>query len=368
MPKDNMTIEIDGVEYENFTNVSLRKSLEDFTSSFRFTGAFGIGYNVKNNSRCRIFVNNKSLLYGYIEKATPSNSNDGRSMDFEGRCRTADLADSSLTTSINVTGGKTLAQIIKQVLASLGLSEIKIVEKIPKLKPFLETEIIDSEPDQNAFDFINQYAQKRSVILITDGDGNIVLTRASGEKLSEKLINKIGDKNQNNIISSTSDYNNSNRYNKITVISQENSLASGAEFSENSVGIKGSAIDSQIRKSRQLIIQAENASSIEDCQQIALFQVNIRRAKAFNYSCKVKYFGLSNSNIWEYNKLVNVLDQSLDIQAELLINAITYDYSTNNGSGVSLNLTHQDAYTLEAEMNRLTARQNKTGEEFNLEI
>ncbi len=363
MSNEQIRIEIGGQDFENFKTASVTRRLDTVCGEFSFTASTDFKFNINNNSVCKIFVNEKLVLTGYIETLNPSIEPTSHDIEITGRDLLSDLVDSSIPSNLNIQGGITLAEIATKIINGLGIP-VKVINNVTNLAPFSKTELISAEPDQNAFDLINQYASKRSVLITSDANSNLIITRASDTRVADKLVNYKSDTMlENNIKSSNASYDNSQRFNKYTVISQENSSANGASFNINTVNIKGIATDNEIRSTRQIIIQAENASSSDICTEIAGFEANIRRANALNYTCQVQGFSRNNGDIWWINELVEVIDEDELISSELLTKAVTFNIDAGSGSNTNLEFGLRDAYTLQANLDELQQRVNKTGNE-----
>lgn len=361
MSDNNITIEIDGVNLADFISGSVSIQLDQFCNSFSFTTTKDLQneYNIFPESECKIFINNKIAITGIIDSVSPSEDASGSTVDISGRDRTCDIVDSDLPESISLSGNFSLKTVIEKVLISLGLTEIKVIEDIPEdeLRKFTSADIVSAEVDKNAFEFINDYAQKVSVLLITNAEGNIVITRATEDRYSDKLLNDVGNPD-NNILSSSASYDYSQRFNKYIVYSQSNTSTQTSDIKLENVAQKGIAIDDEIRESRVMVIKSNNSCDSSTCEEIATLEANIRRANSLNYSCTVAGYETNNGQLWERNKLVQVFDIDNDINSELLIKGITFNFG--DGATTDLELALSDAYTLQASLDEVNGRTNKT--------
>lgn len=360
MSDNNIQIEIDGNNLSDYIDGSVSIQLDQFCNSFNFTTTKSLvgEYNIFPEETCRIFINGKVAITGVIDSVSPSEDADSSTVSVSGRDRTCDVVDSDLPIGISLSGNFTLQTVIEKVLTALGLTDIKVVNEIDDLRSFTSADIVSAEVDKNCFDFINEYAQKVSALLVTNAEGNIVITRAGSKRYSDKLLNDIGNED-NNIISSSAGYDYSQRYNKYIVYSQSNTNTQTSNVSISNVAQKGIAIDDEIRESRVMVMKANNACSSENCEEIATLEANIRRANSLKYSCEVYGFETNDGNLWEVNRLIQVYDIDADIDSELLIKGITFNMGSS-GSTTSIELALADAYTLQASMDEVNGRTNKT--------
>ena len=240
MSDNKITIEIDGVNFEDYLSGNVSRRMDEFCGTFNFntTKDQSEEYNITEQSYCNIYVNGKKAMTGVIDNISPSEDPSSSTISISGRDITCDIVDSSLPSSISLSGEFTLVTVIEKVLKALGLDEqIKVINQVEDLRSFTSKDIVSSEVDKNAYDFINDYAQKVSAILNTDEDGNIVITKAGVKSVPDILLNTtdpIGS-DESNILSSSSGYDYSKRFYEYIVVSQNNSTTEKKQISVESV-------------------------------------------------------------------------------------------------------------------------------------
>ena len=188
----NVVLEVNGTPYEGFTEINVKNSIEDFSGDFSFKATIeGIKFlPFKGNEPCRVLIDDIPLITGYIESVDYSYDTNSHEVEISGRDKTADIIDSSIVGNIEL-NSPSLETIVKAVLSGLNL-DITIINQAGDIEPEKD-ELVSAEVGENAFDFIEKYARKRGVLLSTNGDGNIVFTRASTEILDGVLINKVNN-------------------------------------------------------------------------------------------------------------------------------------------------------------------------------
>ena len=105
-------------------------------------------------------------------------------------------------------------------------------------------------------------------------------------------------------------------------------------------------------------MKANNACNSGNCQEIATLEANIRRANSLQYKCDVYGFQTNNGELWKTNRLIQVFDEDNDIDSELLIKGVTFNLG--EGSTTTLDFALADAYTLQASLDEVNGRVNKT--------
>lgn len=359
MSDNTIEIEIDGQNLSDYIDGSVDIQLDQFCNSFSFTTTKDLqgAYNIFPEQECRIYINGKKAITGVIDNVSPTEDAMSSTVNVTGRDRTCDVVDSDLPENISLSGEFTLVTVIQKVLEALGLTDIEVINEITDLRKFTSADIVSAEVDKNCFDFINEYAQKVSALLITNEDGNIVITRAGNHRYSDKLLNEVGNEN-NNILSSSAGYDYSKRFYKYIVYSQNNANTQTSNITIDNVAQKGIAYDTEIRQSRVLVMKANNACNSGNCQEIATLEANIRRANSLQYKCDVYGFQTNNGELWKTNRLIQVFDEDNYIDSELLIKGVTFNLG--EGSTTTLDFALADAYTLQASLDEVNGRVNKT--------
>jgi len=354
---NDIKVLINDVEYTEFINITIDTDMSEVCHSFSLQTLGNENFPLFRGQEITIKAKDYSLMRGYIEKCSPDVSSDGKSFTVAGRCINADIVDSNIS-GINISGGIKLETLIQKILDSLDIDNT-IINKVSGLTSFTNKDAIASEPDQNAWDLINQYSQKKSVIVTSDLDSKLIITRTGDIKAHDSLINKLNDTNQeNNIVTSSAEYDDSARYYKYVVISQENKKADKAKFTLASISGKGIAYDNEIRKSRIFIKKADNSCNSIILAEMAQLEVNLRRANSLTYSCTLNGLFQSNGKIWQNNQLVYVKDEDNFIDSWLLIKSCSYNIGTD-GSYVNMELVTKDAISLNANMDNVEERTNQ---------
>lgn len=353
---NQITIEIDGINFEDFETGNISRDFSNFCGSFNFKASKDKvnDFAIDAQSYCNIYVNGIKAMTGVIDKVEPSEEPEGSEVNISGRDITCDLVDSSLPAPIMLSGDFDLVTVIEKVLEVFSLKDtIKVINKIPDLRKFTSADVISSEEDKNAFEFMNDYAQKVSAILVTDEDGNIVITRAGEETVRDQILN-VFDNEENNVLSSSASYDFSQRFYQYIVISQSNSTTAKTEINASNVSCKGVAYDTEVRKSRTLVIKAENACDSETCTDIATLEANVRRANSLKYNCSVAGYQLNSGKLYSTNIIMTVIDDDVFIEAPLLVKAVSFSFG--DGSITDLEFATPDAYTLQANLDEVDAR------------
>jgi prophage tail gpP-like protein len=285
--------------------------------------------------QARVFVGDDLVITGYIESLDISYSAGSHSINVSGRDIGGDLIDSSIRQKSYIQ--RDFFKLINLVLVDNGYS-IKVINKVGNLT--LEpTETIKTEQSDSVFDFLDRYAKKLQVLLKINPNGDLEIIREDDEVVKNFLINDFTQ--NNNILSASLSLTTTNRFNVIEVYSQDNNRTHTA----TGISQKGSATDSNIRTTRRKVITMNTASQSKSLTSLAEWNVNLRRAKGSRYSCKVVGF-YSGKNVWQPNKLVNIIDYTAQVKGNFLIQGVEFSQSLQ-GSFTTLDIVERGAFSAE---------------------
>jgi prophage tail gpP-like protein len=364
-------LEVNSRQYENFTSIECNVAMDNISGVFSFeaTSAKKIAFPIKAGDKCRVLIDDEPIITGFIDIIEITRGANSHLVNIVGRDKTSDAIDATIGALDEFNAPISLTDVIKKTLANADISDIDVINLVPDLQPFAAGELISGEIGNKVFSFLENHARKKQVVLSSDGDGNIVITRASKTLIASALVSVDGNQ-FNNVTSSSAKVDFSQRYHKYVVHSQANPVANlgGQPNISASVSIKGEAIDDEVRNSRILNIKAEQPTDLAGAKLRAEWEKNIRRARSIRYSCSVQGHRAPVSKVpWRPNLLVKVLDDSVDINADMLINAVTYQFSNEGGSTSTLALIDKNAYTLENDPPRTEQQSNKLAPEFKTE-
>lgn len=367
-------IEINGQRLTGFKQIRIEKSLDDLAGTFSFTAVAGtpFAFPVKVGYSCQIYIDTFPVITGYVEGIEGRSEQDSEDVIFSGRDRTADVVDSTIGTNLEIKAPISLIDITQKTLSSEGITGINVSTNVSNLQPFQTGELIDisGEIGKSLFDFIENYARMRQVLMTTDQQGNILFTRTPTTSTAISLIRKKNDINRiNNIESSSWVINNSKRFNQYFYHSQANmsSLEDSLNLNASSiVSIISSATDSQIRKGRNFNAISEQSADTTNMKNRATWEGSVRKARALEYRPKIPGFYPPNSksNIWQLNQLIKIIDDYADINATMLINKISFESDIEAGETTELTLVPKDSYTLDLEIASVDQKTNKVSDNF----
>lgn len=349
MKESNIAIELNGITYNSILEASVSRSLDSLSGQFSFTLSLNDieSIPVTIGSPIKIIVANEVFLNGYVETmhGTSSDSS-GNKFQFSGRDATCDLIDSTFLSKTSFTTPITLESIINKCIDNLGLSGRITTKKTTSISTnFGNGESLVAEKGDFYVEFLQKYANKKNVLLTTDGNASIVITTANTIAPTQNIYKDSQSfDNSNNVISSSYTYDLSNRYYQYQ--SQSQQQFSDTYDTDQAVNITGSSIDSEIRSSRKISIDSQFSNDESAAKSNAIYERNLRIGDSFSYNVVVQgFFPVNSNSIWNLNTLVSVFDNDLGIYQDLLVEEVDFNYSLYDGAKTSLKLIPPIAYT-----------------------
>ena len=376
---NKVSVEIDNQTFETFKSVNVDTDLDTF--GFAFNLEINIpdqGSKINTQGKAiKINVDGETILTGFIEKQTISTTSNSTNINISGRDKACDFIDSRVSNKVFstlisfetllekllvITGYEVVAPNKKIGLQTeLETNQIAIVNDYGEIEKFASSEGIGFSKDESAYELIQRLADKRRLVVGTNGDGNIII-RGIGQVIIKTNLYRFKsfgrNFTQNNIQTSTIDRDDSRRYYEYKIISSSTGVAAQStdnglsilnSLNDNTVQYSGTFYDNEIRPTRKFIDYVANLNNSQ-CQERAEWECNVRRAKAFEYRCRVFGFRqnlntiLTENPLWKINSLVYVFDEVCDVEGEFLVKSIKYNQSLE-GTFCDMVLVNPLAYT-----------------------
>ena len=341
-----MILSVDGVEYSGWTSGTATLRLDSLTNTFSFslTSKEAKPLPFRGGEKCEILVDGEKVLTGHIEIVNVDGSAEKHEIEITGRDNTGDILDSKIGSLPDFRPTTTLKSIIERIIKHIG-STIEVKQNFNP-KAFVTAEDLAApEPGQDAWDFIETLARKRQVLLSSDADGNVLITRSSSKEINATLQHLL-DNDSNNVLEYSVSYDTTGRYNVYRMSTQLNLIAlvnSGSSGNADIVSQSGQATDKLIRKGRQLVLITESAGSTPVDR--SLWELNVRRARGKVYAATVHGYRNQTGNLWAVNELIQVEDEFAGISSRMLVNSVEFNIDAD-GKSTTISLVEKDSFTL----------------------
>lgn len=349
MTDTRISLKVDGVDYKNWKSLTVNRSITNISGSFNFTVSNKYAgvleqWAIYMGSPCTIELEGKTLISGYVDQMDVRYDADSYDITFSGRDKTADLVDCchDFDDGENEFLNLTIIQILKKLCDPFSISI--------KMQTDLTTELNATRerfriaPGEKVIDHISEICNQFAIMPITEGDGQLLLTRAGTVNVTDKLE---GGKN---VLSASLSQSDRERFSIYYVKGPSN--AKTPHTGEERVG--GVIEDEKIKgkspyRVRPLIINAGPTGTTSGiCQKRAAWEARARQAASRKIEVRIREWTQSDGSIWPINALVSYYDKYIGIlKDKYLIAGIRYSLSESGGELTTLNLMHPDAFKLQ---------------------
>lgn len=328
----NVRLEVKGMLYGGWTAMSVKRGLEQVAGTFelevtsRWAGQ-ETDWPLQPGDPCRVLVDNQPVITGYIDDVDVSWDARAHSYKVTGRDKTADLVD-CCPPSTQVKNAS-LPALAKQWAALFGI-EVLVQAECNKPVPNFK-----SDEGDTCFAMLEQLARANGVMLTSDGEGRLVISRSGSAKAATAL--RLGS----NLLRFSIRKSMKERFSLITVKGQ-----SGGSVGWNKgpcAQAKGVAQDSEVPRFRPLTIIAEQ-EEYGSAATRAQHEVNVRYGKGQSISATVNGW-YAGAALWQPNMLADIQNMQGRLLQTWLIAEVTW--RLDSGGWISeLNLHPKEAFEL----------------------
>jgi len=354
----NITLEVNGIKYEGWTDISVSKSIESLCGQFSFSttvkenAELVIQNDLKLQDKAVVFIDDIKVITGYIENLYIDYDVDNHLITVEGRDKTGDLVDSSIKPQNYK--HRSFVSLVENVLSDNGYTNIKVINQVKNLPNIVEPQQ-SATVSETIMQFLDKYAKKVQALMITDADGNILITRESPAFSIGSLISD--NTPSTNILGASINLNSTDRFRFNYIESQ----GDNSTYTKQSVKQTGVSTDKDIRGPRRNYTIMRPATQEVTLNQLAIWTANLRKAKGTRYNCRVQDYYSSKvfNQLWEINTLVQVEDIRCQLSGQFLIQGAKYSKSLS-GSFTEISIVNKGAFDLES----LVASNNDFGDKL----
>lgn len=361
---DLLTLKVGGQIYGGWKSVAVRTGIEQIAGSFELA----ITERWPNQPRdwaippgefCQVEIGDDVLISGYVDAVAVSYDAASHEIKVNGRDRAGDLVDCSAPSTAFT--GLTFEEIARRLCAPFDIAiydettggrklttkEVKVGKKGTPPKKQRVAGKVPKQAVQNGetvFKTLEKLARNEGVLLVSDGEGGIVITRAGLGGDCETVL-EFGK----NILRAGFEHSHANLYSEITVKGQA-AAADAGKFSVVHASPKGvvkrkevKTGNSEIARHRPLIVVAETQADARRCQQRAEWEAGNREAKARKITITVQGWREDSGALWRINKRVRVLCPWMRIDEWWLIASVAYKLD-QGGTTAELSLVSEKAF------------------------
>lgn len=305
MPDNSLTLEVNGRRYSGWKSVAVKRSLESMGGAFDISltekwPEQPVAWPIVAGDKCRILIGDDPVITGYVDKTSVQYDQQSHELKVSGRDTTGDLIDCSApsTSFCNAT----LPEIARDLAEPFGID----VDDETADEGYSRIPRRSVQNGESVFRNLERQALTDGRLLVTDGNGKLVITRAGKGGNADDVL-ELGV----NIKAASIERDFSQTYSDVTVKGQ----ASAADLESFDLGVAGPShtvtrdepsVAGSVSRHRPLILVAETQADGQRCQQRAEWEQARRKGKETRISITVQGWRQSSGRLWTINQKVRL--------------------------------------------------------------
>ncbi len=334
----DVVLTVGSVRHSGWTDIAVTRSLLRAAHSFELTLTNrwdnGQPRPVRAGERAKLSLGNELLVSGLIDTVQPQYTDTEYSIRVKGRSAVANLIDCSTTGQ--EFKNQTLLQIANNLAGRFGVA-VRVADGVDIGARFASVRL---DPAQPMFEFLELLARMRGVLLTSNANGELVITRAGTRHADTAL--ELGK----NVVAANGQVSLENTFRRYTVIAQqgENPLLTieGGAYPQHS-----ESNFAPVHAARELVIEMDGPADIAACKQRAIWERNARYGRSRQTTFTVRGFQKKpNGRSWQPNEKVQVRDDFMAVNGERLI-VETRLILDEDGSRTELDVQPVEAFSVQ---------------------
>lgn len=343
----NVELRVNGAFYGGWKSIRIERGIEQIAGTFelsvtdRWVEQSAVR-QINPGQSCQVLIDQAVVITGYVDTVTPQYDKQQHTITVSGRDKTGDLVDCSAIHKSGQWSGRKLDQIAVDLCQPFGIKVFRNTDVGSAFNPF------SIEESETVFECLERAARMKAVLLVSDGLGNLVLTRAgSGAPVAALTEGE-------DILAARGEFSWKDRYSRYVIKSQGigNDDSSGPQVAHQ----QAESRDSAITRYRPLITLAEDQGTGATLSQRAQWERNVRMGRGNRATITVQGWA-SEGNLWKPNTMVHLRSPMLYADADLLIASVVFMLD-EQGTRTELQLVRREAFDLVAGVS-LTGKQDK---------
>ncbi|WP_153114624.1 phage baseplate assembly protein [Rhodocyclus tenuis] len=332
-------LRIAGAYYGGWKSLRVTRSIEQLAGTYeleiteRWPGSLR-RRPIRPGQPCQLLLDGDVVITGYVDTVMVDFDATRHTLRVSGRDKTADLVDCSAAYKTGQWHKVKIDQLARDLLKPYDIAVI--IDDGVDIGSALDSFSI--QEGESVFECLERAARLKALLLTSNPDGDLVITRAGKHRLDYGLVE--GD----NIKAARGEFSWKERFSSYTVKGQGRL---GAEGDQVHSSPSAKVADDIITRPRPLIVLAEAHSKNATLKDRAEWERNVRRGRSARGSVTVQGWVDPAGNIWQPNTIVPVTSSMLLLDAaEMLIVGCTYTLDDQGGTLTELAISQPEAFQL----------------------
>lgn len=335
-------LRIGGQRYGGWKRLTVTRSIEQATNAFsldvteRWPGQPD-RWPIRKGDACELILDGTTAITGYVDRRRAEFDAQSSRLMVQGRDRAADIVDSAARrpgtdSKTGDLGSLSLPALARLLCAPHGV-DVRVASGLNLGAAFANCSI---DPGETVWECLERYARQRAVLVMSDGVGGLLLTRAGADRNPNALV--VGE----NIESAALNDTNAERFATYVALGQSESTDdwNGAQALQP----RGTANDPAVRANRVKIFSAEDLATGTTLADRAAWERDVRRGRGRDVVITVSGWS-ANGRLWQPNEQVPVRIPRWGIDTEMLIKTVI-NTQDNDGTRSEITVVPKDVYAL----------------------
>lgn len=344
---------VNGFGYSGWKSLRIRRSIETLAGSFDLDVSDRWAdqdepWPIAEEDPCRVEIvgeggrGSEVVIDGFISKRRLSMSSTTLSLSYSGKDRAAALVENSLIVEgASQAGNKwTYRNVDIAEFARAIASQFDIAVSVQPGLVLKKDPMLVAHPGETGFEALSRAAGSAGVLLVSDGRGGIVITRA-GDGRAAALIQGF------NVLAADIEYDAEDRFHRYLIATQ---VPGTDEASGDATRVQAEAVDLGVkRKNRVIVIRPDKGYNTADARRRADWEARVRAARAEKVTIGVQGWRQQGDRgaLWTPNTIALVQVPRIGINGDMLISQVEYSIADSGGQVTQLHLVRPDAFTPE---------------------
>lgn len=342
---DEVKLIVGGKSYTGWESIRVTLSIENLCGSFalevsdRWRGDIA-PWPIVEGDACRVEIDDEVVIDGYVDDRDLGGSATSRTLSYAGSDRAIDLVDCSVLIPDTSTKGNkwTYRNIDIAAFATAIAKPHGIKVSVQRGLDLPKDPLLVAHPGETGFEAIKRAAASAGVLVVSDGAGGILITRAGTSRVTALV-------ESSNIKEAKAKYTSKDRFHRYLISSQP--PGTDDAYGE-ATRVQAEATDIDVRRTnRVLMIRPEKGYNTAGARRRADWEARNRAAKAVTCTVTVQGWKQPHGARWPINAITHVSAPRLcGIEGDMLISQVEYSVG-EGGQTTTLSLVRPDAFTPE---------------------
>lgn len=352
MANGQVELLIDGKLYAGWKQIGITRAMDACAGTFNLTVSDRWEPNsqpwaIEPGDKCEVRIDGDVAITGYVDLVRASYDSGSHSFQVQGRDKSSDMVDCSAVHSPDEWKNIGLQQLAEKLGKPFGIT-VKAETDLGK-----PIDLVKLQHGETALEALNRHAKMRKALVMPDGKGGILLTRAGTRRAGVELIQGV------NILSAEGSLDWSERFSEYIVKGQAGYRedTDGETEAHASATVKDKGVD----RYRPLLLTTECEGNNATVKDRATWEANTRLGKSAQATITVQGWRQTDGGaLWEPNLLVRVRSSWLSLDGEMLIRKVTLDKG-DRGTTTRLEIVSPQAFDPEPPDGKKGKKQKKSG-------